>query len=695
MLTKVSSDLKRAVEIHVNSLLSKQIDSAYTDAHLLLPPPSQEEAQGPYPLGEVRYGKEGRGYTFGLKEEDWIRHVTVTGISGAGKSNLGFIMLKELTQAGKPFMLLDWKRSSRNVLATDWGKNVSVFTVGRSVNPFYFNPLIPPPGVEPTTWVKKLIEVIENAFYVGFGVAFILQQAIEKCYHQYGVYDLGADAAIKGREFPVWYDVMQEVTEMSLKGRKANWRDSAERAVYLLTTPELNKVVNVRVPLPFDELVKRRIILEMENLAIPERVFFIDSLLLWLYHSFLSQGTEREKHFYTVLIEEAHHIVQKKKADGEESVVDHMLRQFRELGVGIILFDQFPSYMSIPALSAATSITFGLKHKSDIDAMASAALLDTSQRRFLGELAVGEAIVKQQGRYPKPFLIQVPYGGIEKGQITDEMIREFTQKPERIGPGKALAALQNAAFGTPYPGINGGKKGEFQKPRTETRAAGPQVSSYAAKSPRVQSKSERRFAGELVRMLADVQEHEDSTFLERTKRLLFSGYMADKVKAELVRLRLVDEQDDLSDQGRRFKRLTLTPKGLSYLGARRSELKKARAPGSRRHGGPEHQQAIQKMKDKLEAEGWTCQIERPLGGGRAVDLHAEKPGRLLAVEVETGSAREGMVHNIQKCLKAGYHEVWSVGTKESVAEQIRRDAGLGHLKLDERVTVADLDSLVV
>ena len=51
-----------------------------------------------------------------------------------------------------------------------------------------FNPLIPPKGVEPAVWLKKLIEIIAHAYYLGEGVMYLLQEAIHAVYKKYGVY---------------------------------------------------------------------------------------------------------------------------------------------------------------------------------------------------------------------------------------------------------------------------------------------------------------------------------------------------------------------------------------------------------------------------------------------------------------------------------------------------------------------------
>jgi hypothetical protein len=65
-------------------------------------------------------------------------------------------------QAGKPFLVFDWKRNYRDLLTLPEFSELHVFTVGRSVAPVRFNPLIPPPGPLATVWPKKLIELMRR-----------------------------------------------------------------------------------------------------------------------------------------------------------------------------------------------------------------------------------------------------------------------------------------------------------------------------------------------------------------------------------------------------------------------------------------------------------------------------------------------------------------------------------------------------
>ena len=155
------------------SLASKYLDETY-DKKLLLSLPEREVIDGEYKLGKVTYGDQ-EYYPFGLRENEWLRHIGIFGTTGSGKTNCAFIMLWNLLKNKKPFLIFDWKRNYRDLLAFEEFKGTKVYTIGRDISSLFFNPLIPPENTNPQSWLKKLIEVLMHSCFLGEGVAFLLQ----------------------------------------------------------------------------------------------------------------------------------------------------------------------------------------------------------------------------------------------------------------------------------------------------------------------------------------------------------------------------------------------------------------------------------------------------------------------------------------------------------------------------------------
>ena len=79
---------KREIEQIIQILYVKAFsENLGIETQSTLVPPPKERIQGEYPLGYVSYiGK--KLYPYGLRENDWIKHVLIVGASGSGKTNL-------------------------------------------------------------------------------------------------------------------------------------------------------------------------------------------------------------------------------------------------------------------------------------------------------------------------------------------------------------------------------------------------------------------------------------------------------------------------------------------------------------------------------------------------------------------------------------------------------------------------------
>lgn len=371
---------QRNIEDALRLVLAKNLGQTFEEKEVLLEPPPEGISSGEYPLGIIYYGKE-RFHWFGLREKEWIQHIGIFGRSGSGKTNTAFIIVLNIIKHRKPFLVFDWKRNYRDLLSMEWGKDILVFTVGRSVSPFFFNPLIPPPGSPPTVWLKKIIEIMCHSYFLGEGVAYLLQKAIDSVYREFGVYEQKSGA------YPTLLDVKDWLESYKAKGRESAWMDSALRAVGVLCFGEVGKVLNQRQNFPIENLLERNVILELDALTNSDKTFLIESLLLWIHHYRMGQQ-ERERFKHAVIIEEAHHILLRKKQEvaGEEAVTDIILREIRELGESVILLDQHPSLISKPALgNTYTTIAMNLKHRSDIQMISDCLLLDTEKNKVFRE----------------------------------------------------------------------------------------------------------------------------------------------------------------------------------------------------------------------------------------------------------------------------------------------------------------------
>lgn len=154
-----------------------------------LEPHSWNLCVGDYQLGTVLYPPKTRFSVFGLREEEWIRHTLITGMTSTGKTNLAFHILRQFKERDKPFLVFDWKRNYRDLVQLPEFADLKVVTVARDPSPFFFKPLLPPPGAEPGHWLMKLVDVIDHAYLGGHGVEYLLREGIDEVYTECGILD--------------------------------------------------------------------------------------------------------------------------------------------------------------------------------------------------------------------------------------------------------------------------------------------------------------------------------------------------------------------------------------------------------------------------------------------------------------------------------------------------------------------------
>jgi|Deesub1362A_J573_1020465.scaffolds.fasta_scaffold05219_3 hypothetical protein len=615
------------------------------EEEVILPAPPKGKSEGRYPWALVQEGISRPPLTiFGLEPSELLQHTVVVGRSGAGKTNaLMALVLGILREKERPAIwVFDWKRSWRELLATEEGKDFLVFTVGRSVSPFPFNPLIPPPKVELDVWINLLLDIFSHAYFEGHGATSMLQRGLEGAYRLYG---------ISGKERPdLWpslADVRSCLEGIRTDQREALWLTSLNRALQRLTFGGFGMGLNVRRPFPLEELLKRDVILELGALSDPDRAFLCGALLLWIYQYMLHREGKREELELLIVFEESHFLFSRERAKEGETIIERLPRMVRELGVGLVLADQQPHLMSTQALANTyCKVAMNLAHEYDLRAIGAAMCLDKELKRGLGHLPVGYGIVKLQDRYTRPFLVRFPLVRLRKGLVTDKVIKErmrsfWERARELVTEGKRDSALHPS-----------------------------------------KTKPERRKKGKeeiLKELVADLFRNPLSSHTERWQRLGLCPYEGSRALKALSKGGLVRVVE------------IPTPKGKVKIAFPTKLCIERHWPKDERimrRGGKEHAFWLWLLRRRLEEEGFSFKENFPLGNGREIDGVAEKGGEKIAFEVETmtsGKSDSQAVANAKKCLEHGFEKVVILAVRHP--ERARRGLVVSGLDTDPRVEV--------
>lgn len=488
-------------------------------------PPGQLDADGEFSLGQVVYNDRPL-YPFGLRENEWTQHIGIFGRSGSGKTNFGYWVLQRLLEQNKPVLVIDWKRSWRDLVALPAFANIAIYTIGRPVAPLSFNPLVPPPGTNPKTWLKKLIGVIAHAYTLGEGVAYLLQEALDQVYEDAGVY------AGSVQRWPSFRDVLSALKQRQTSGREAGWMTSALRALASLCFGEMDVLVNQGSD-DLEALLNRTVILELDALTQADKVFFSSVILLWIHHHRMTEP-DREIFKHAIILEEAHHLMEEKSSFlGGESILETTFREVRELGQAMIVLDQHPSQIPVPVLgNAYAAICFNLKHRSDVSAISQAMLLQDEEKDVLGNLQVGQAVVRLQGRSARPFMIAVEEFPINKGAITDAKVMQHMTD---LGLLSVRQQIQQEVF-------------------VHTHAVDERMPQQASPEP-----SPAPVDASML-FLFDVRQYPNSGIAQRYHRLGLSVRQGQKLKQHLVQQGLLFEQVELTSRGK-LRAVRLTEQG--------------------------------------------------------------------------------------------------------------------------------------
>lgn len=634
-------DLEAAIALQLEKQLG--IDPLSPDQCLSVPNPN--EAGGEFTLGTVVVGNRAL-HPFGLREDEFIQHAAIFGRSGAGKTNTVALLIKELVRHGKPMMIFDWKRNYRDLLIGPDPVPLEVYTVGRSVRPLHFNPLIPPPSTDIKIWLKKLIEIISHAYYLGEGVMFMLLDALDHVYEAAGCY-----ANPNPERYPTMREVLDYLQSVPVKGRKAMWLDSTLRAVQSLCFGQISDVINVSRNDSILDLLEKNVCLELNALANAEKVFLIETLMVWIHH-FRMLETGRETFKHCLIIEEAHNIL---SPEGKETVIDILMREIRELGESIILVDQHPSQISIPAMgNTYCTIALNMKHSKDINALAEMMQVPRDNREVFGTLPMGRAIVKLQSRYVHPFQIQVPKVEIVKGSVTDTDLRQM------ISP---ATDTTNSS------------------PESEALAPNPESEPIPVERKAVEEPPKTDLTELQNRLLMDLREHPLDGVVKRYNRIGVSRRRGNHAKEDLIARGIIEPVDVPTRTGK----VVL----LDFTAAMKAALRRNAVPQRNpREGGLVHAYWVDQLRRFLEAGHWETETEKSLGGGMAVDLAATRGPRRIAVEVET---RTRGFENIQRLLPHGYDWILTFSVNDGVEARTKRDLRASDLHLNHLIFAQPVD----
>ena len=640
------ADIEQALQL----LAAKHLKHTFEPDRWPFPPPSEGFAlSGDLRLGNIDYANRTM-YPFTLKSNRLKEHILISGRSGSGKTNLTFILMKSVMQQGIKVLALDWKRGYRDLLSAC--KEMKVYTIGRDISPFRFNPLIPPAGCEPQVWIKLIVDVIASAYLGGEGVISLLVAGIDHLYREAGIYDT------LNNTWPTLQDLLIWLKTAKLKGRAAMWQASAERILLAMSYGEFASVVNTNDNGHVRDLLNHNVILEMDGLSSnSDKKMFSEALTLYLYRYRLAQGPQKDL-TNLIVLEEAHNLLLQKAIDAKESVLENSIRMIRQYGLGYVFVDQSASMLSKVAFANSyATIALSQKLSSDIRAISSAMNLDDEQKHTLNALPIGTAIVRLADEFPEPFMIKVPKMDIEEGEITDEMVKEHMRgfhgssqanKPQTV-PAKGVPAVPAPDIeniidsGIAHVHNKKSRPDSVQDIDTEKMPSSPDTDPPLEIKPSIP-----KFNREELRFLTDVASKPLSTTVVRYHRLNFSRRRGNAIRQHLERSQII-EPVRIATRSGQVTLYQLTDAGRQICAAAAISV----APASVE--SLEHRYWVNHTGRYLRNQGFMTAIEHKVDGNGFIDILAEKDNKKTAIEIETG--KSDIKQNLLKIQHTDFSEI--------------------------------------
>lgn len=636
-LAEADAEGKAAIEQTLELLAARHLRQDYQPDRSPFPPPPQTFAQaGDIRLGSVAYG--GRElYPFCLRSGRLKEHLLIAGRSGSGKTNLTFVLLQGLIAGGIKVVAMDWKRGYRDLLRLH--SEILVYTIGRDIAPFRFNPFIPPPDCEPHVWIKLIVDVVADAYLGGEGVISLLVAGLEHLYAQAG--------AFEGRaaRWPTAADLLAWLRTVKLKGRAAMWQASAERILLAMLYGEFGAALNTQDNGHVQDLLNHNVILEMDGLpSSSDRTLFSEALTLYLYRYRLAQGPE-PRLTNMIILEEAHNLLLAKQAGSRESVLETSIRMIRQYGIGYVFVDQSASLLSKVAFANSyATLALSQKLRGDIQAIAGAMNLTEEQRDALSTLPIGSAVVRLADEHPEAFLVRIPRCPIREGWVTDADVRSrMAGYLAESAPDSVQQPNPTVVSPLPVPDKNHEYNTTHPPSPTESRLVpdGSPVDSETEPARQALSREELRF-------LLDVAARPLSTTVSRYQRLNLSRRRGNAIRGALVKAGVI-EAVPIATRSGQVVLYQLTDFGRSICESNGID------PGPRPRASIEHSYWVLRAAEHYETRGYEVTREYAVTGDGKVDLLAERPGERIAIEIETG--KSDIEANLAKLLGAGFDRV--------------------------------------
>jgi hypothetical protein len=384
-------------------------------------------------IGEVLDQGEKMGISYKIPLQNLQKHGLIVGTTGSGKTNTLFYILKEVWKYKTPFLVIEpAKTEYRKLLLSEMGKDLMVFTLGNNnVSPFRINPFEIMPGVTVQSHIDLLKSVFNASFFMWGPLPHVLERCIHEIYTDKG-WDLSTNQNSRGihqNANPTLTDLYNKIDEVvnSLGYSKETTMEISSALKTRINSLRLGGkglMLDTRTSIPFDDILGKPSILELEPIGDDEEKAFMMGLILTrMYEYYCAKGVFEGKELgHITIIEEAHRLLSNAQAENpyvanvKGKAVEtfmNILSEIRAYGEGFMIAEQIPTKLASDVVKNTNlKVMHRVVAEDDRRVMGAAMNIEERETKKVVSMNVGEAAVFSEGD-DGAYHLKIPYSKIE------------------------------------------------------------------------------------------------------------------------------------------------------------------------------------------------------------------------------------------------------------------------------------------
>ena len=282
-------------------------------------------------LGSFTDGHVGETALATFDRENLTKHGLIVGVSGSGKTTAMFDLLHQIWNPAEsderiPFIVLEPAKTEYRALKTiePFNDDLLIFTLGdERLSPFRFNPFEVPTGIPLERHISRLNACFIGAFNLFDPLPLLLDKAIRESYQKKDWFDdiVGGETDL---EVPTLSDLCQEAEHViEQSGYSEKLRDDFNAALLQrldsLRRGSKGRMLDTGKSIPFDELMSRPVILELDALNGDEKALLMMFILTFVYEYASANRPSGSPLSHVLVVEEAHNLIGRGGSTGSGS----------------------------------------------------------------------------------------------------------------------------------------------------------------------------------------------------------------------------------------------------------------------------------------------------------------------------------------------------------------------------------------